>query len=216
MTEEGERGPPSTGAERLEAEPSSHVHHALVQSRMTGGSADDSAEFTGETGDDTIELALTEEDMRALSRAAGEEHAETSLDESALISEGAFLRQQRVRGRGWRPVLWSSGLGIVFGVALGLVADRISTVTIKVPSEATRPVESQESPVRFNNPFDASEVFEFPPGTSDDQARQSVAAVLLQRARDRLGTDAVRSQPRTPGAAADHARIARNTEPRGS
>jgi hypothetical protein len=40
-------------------------------------------------------------------------------------------------------------------------------------------------PTRFTNPFDASEVFVFPPGTTEDAARQSVAEVLLQRARDR-------------------------------
>jgi hypothetical protein len=40
-------------------------------------------------------------------------------------------------------------------------------------------------PVRFTNPFDAGEVFEFPPGTSETQARDAVADLLLQRARDR-------------------------------
>lgn len=41
------------------------------------------------------------------------------------------------------------------------------------------------APVRFKNPFDRSEIFEFPAGTSLEDARQSVAGVLLQRARDR-------------------------------
>lgn len=43
----------------------------------------------------------------------------------------------------------------------------------------------QIPPVRFNNPFDASEVLEFPPGTSDAEARESVANLLIERARDR-------------------------------
>jgi hypothetical protein len=218
MTEEGKHVPPSTETERLEAEASSHVHRAPVQFRVTGGCADHSAEFTDDTGDDTgddtIELALTEEEMLALSRAADEEHAKTSLDKSALSSTVGFLGDRRVRSRRWPPLLSRPVLGIVLGVALGLVANRISTVTIKAPSEATRSADPQESPVRFNNPFDASEVFEFPPGTSDDQARQSVAAVLLQRARDRLGTDAVRSDRPRPGAPADRARLARNSQPR--
>jgi hypothetical protein len=40
-------------------------------------------------------------------------------------------------------------------------------------------------PVRFTNPFDTSEVFEFPPGTSETAARDAVAAFLIQRARER-------------------------------
>jgi len=43
----------------------------------------------------------------------------------------------------------------------------------------------QEAPLRFANPFDPSEVFEFPAGTSEDVARQQVADTLLERARER-------------------------------
>ena len=42
-----------------------------------------------------------------------------------------------------------------------------------------------DEPVRFTNPFDTTEVFQFPSGTSESDARQAVADVLLQRARDR-------------------------------
>ena len=42
-----------------------------------------------------------------------------------------------------------------------------------------------DEPVRFTNPFDTTEVFQFPFGTSESDARQAVADVLLQRARDR-------------------------------
>ena len=42
-------------------------------------------------------------------------------------------------------------------------------------------------PVYFTNPFDATEVFEFPPGTSQSQAHSAVAELLLARARERLG-----------------------------
>lgn len=40
-------------------------------------------------------------------------------------------------------------------------------------------------PVRIANPFDASEVFEFPAGTTPADARAAVADTLLQRARER-------------------------------
>ena len=48
----------------------------------------------------------------------------------------------------------------------------------------------------------------------NEQAHQSVAAILLQRARDRRVADAVKSNPPMPGAAAHRARVARNSEPR--
>ena len=216
MTEEEERVPPSSGAARLEAEEAPNVRHALVRSRMTRASEDDSARFTDDIGDDTIELALTEEDMLALSRAAEEEQAKTSTGRSAPIVTGAYLRDQSVRSRRWLQIIASSVLGIVISVALGVVAHRISMVTITAPSGAEQSAESLDSIVRFSNPFDASEVFEFPPGTSDEQARQSVAAILLQRAHDRQVADAVKSNPAMPGAAAHRARVARNSEPRRS
>lgn len=41
--------------------------------------------------------------------------------------------------------------------------------------------------VRFANPFDPAEVFEFPSDTSEADAREAVASFLLDRARARLG-----------------------------
>ncbi|PZN33651.1 MAG: hypothetical protein DIU71_04535 [Proteobacteria bacterium] len=52
------------------------------------------------------------------------------------------------------------------------------------PDAALAP-EAELPPVLFTNPFDETEVFEFPPGTTQEQARQAVADFLLQRARDR-------------------------------
>jgi hypothetical protein len=36
------------------------------------------------------------------------------------------------------------------------------------------------------NPFDRTEVFEFPPGTSSAEARSAVAVILMDRARARV------------------------------
>ena len=212
MSEEEERVPQSSGVERLDAQAGRHVRQAPVRFRMRRASEDDSAKFSDDI-DDTIELALTEEDMLALSRAAEEEHAETNPRKSALIATRTFLRDQSVRSGRWPTVVASSAIGIVISVALGLVAHRIPTVTNTVPSGAERSAESLDSPVRFSNPFDASEVFEFPPGTSDEQARQSVAAILLQRARDRQEADVVKGNRPMPGGAVHRARMARNSEP---
>jgi hypothetical protein len=47
------------------------------------------------------------------------------------------------------------------------------------------PAESQGAPVRIKNAFDATEVFEFPHGTAESEAREAVGELLLSRARDR-------------------------------
>jgi hypothetical protein len=57
----------------------------------------------------------------------------------------------------------------------------VPAVTAKVPVQPP----PETVPVRFTNPFDTTEVFEFPAGTSEDDARQQIADLLLQRARDR-------------------------------
>ena len=52
-------------------------------------------------------------------------------------------------------------------------------------------------PTLFTNPFDASEVFELPPGTDEDQAREMVADLLIKRAMERQAQlDTRRSQRR--------------------
>ena len=67
-----------------------------------------------------------------------------------------------------------------------LAAPTTSTTT-QVPSGASTSDTGADpsAPVRFRNPFDATEIFEFPPGTSLQEARESVAAVLLERGRER-------------------------------
>ena len=56
-----------------------------------------------------------------------------------------------------------------------------SGVVPAISPERARP------PVRFANPFDRSEVFEFPPGTTRAEARRKVAQLLLDRANGRGG-----------------------------
>jgi hypothetical protein len=189
----------------------------LARFRMTRASKDDSGELHDERYDDTIDLTLSEEDMLALARAAEEELAETSRDKSALVGTGAYPRDESVRSRRWRPWLAASVsaivIGAVLGVAWSVVADLGSPVRFRVPSAATRSTKSLDSPVRFSNPFDASEVFEFPRGTSDEQARRSVAAILAQRARDRQGAGVVSGDPPAPGDV-DRARVAQSSEQR--
>ena len=80
----------------------------------------------------------------------------------------------------------------------------IPVVSTKVPlsSSASQTALPGDSPTRFANPFDSSEVFEFPAGTSEDEARESVAEILFERARERgARTNSIKrvhSRPSTP------------------
>ena len=203
---------------------------------MTKSFEDRSAGFAGEADDDTIELELSPEQMCALLRSVKAEQAAASQVESTPIStpaESASANKNVNVRNGARTGRWplaraASALGIAAAViALGSAAHRAAdrssappAVTIKAPTSsapvAPEPADSQSSPVRFKNPFDASEIFEFPPGTSAAEARQSVAEVLLQRARDRQshrsgGMKRARGDGAARGAAADSTGLVQNS-----
>ena len=48
--------------------------------------------------------------------------------------------------------------------------------------------EALEPPTLFANPFDPSEVFELEPGLTKEEARERVAAILMERARERMAS----------------------------
>jgi hypothetical protein len=134
-----------------------------------------------ESSADTLELMLSPEDMLKLTGAAA--------------PEPALPRA---------PPIFTVRMGLAIGVALGLSAGAWSIYSFshRPPMQARAvqaithsaapepnpviPAPAAPLPVRFANPFDASEIFEFPAGTSEAAAHQSVAELLLQRARERL------------------------------
>jgi hypothetical protein len=59
------------------------------------------------------------------------------------------------------------------------------TLTRSAPQPEWAIPEPSGDPVRFANPFDASETFEFPAGTTETEAREAVADFLLERAMNR-------------------------------
>jgi hypothetical protein len=88
-----------------------------------------------------------------------------------------------------------AGLGTT--VLASFSSDPIAQMAPAPVAAATRPVIAPapvavELPaiptVKFVNPFDASEIFEFPAGTSTDEARDHVATFLMERARHRHAT----------------------------
>jgi len=153
-----------------------------------GGRAD------ADTNVDIIELELKPEELRALTGAA--EHnipRSTIADPTPGLARGSkspnILLDSRVR----------IALLLCISVAVAAVlfaAGRTRVVAPRSPhvdsvvASATpiaRPVPlPTEPPVRFANPFDPTEVFEFAAGTSARDARDAVAKILTERARERL------------------------------
>jgi len=159
-------------------------------------------EFSDDPGEDTIELELSPQDLLTLSRASDEENALAPQLDAMSCAEPA-LKEVSSTAPG-TPRMGRLPLARVAGVlsiaaaviALASAAHR-AVVAPSVTAAATNPsgspaaattrwpAESTNSIVRIRNPFDASEVFDFPPGTSEAEARQAVSNVLLRRARDR-------------------------------
>jgi hypothetical protein len=69
------------------------------------------------------------------------------------------------------------------------VEKRTTIAWTPLPESGQPVVEEEEQapapPTLFANPFDPTEVFELPPGLSKDEAREMVAQILIDRARER-------------------------------
>jgi len=82
----------------------------------------------------------------------------------------------------WKPV--STGIAPTSSIVLA------SSDLQPEPAEVFEPV---GAPVRVANPFDSSEIFEFPYGTSEADAREAIAGFLMERAVSR-GVTATRKR----------------------
>jgi len=83
------------------------------------------------------------------------------------------------------------------------VAQKVDPKPARVGEERAQTAPSAESEAMLiKNPFDRTEAFEFPPGTSKAEAREAVAKLLMERAHDRLPLLAEAS--RRGGATAKH------------
>jgi hypothetical protein len=103
------------------------------------------------------------------------------------------------------------GLAVAFaGVAAGYAvysywkpvgSGRMPTASVvlassDLQSEPADVFEPMGAPVRVANPFDSSETFEFPHGTSEADAREAIAGFLMERAVSR-GVTGVRKRSNT-------------------
>jgi hypothetical protein len=83
------------------------------------------------------------------------------------------------------------------------VAQTVDPKPARVGEERAPTAPSADSDAMLiKNPFDRTEAFEFPPGTSKAEAREAVAKLLMERAHDRLPLLADASRRR--GATAKH------------
>jgi len=146
--------------------------------------------------EDTIELELNAERMLALSRA---DSAIRSNPLQVLSAEKSLSNAPKDQRGAWPAVILPivvaslmSGavayLATIPAQSVQVAANTTAGVKTALPAapETSAPPSVDYTPVRFVNPFDATEVFQFPSGTSETQARQAVAELLLQRAGDRL------------------------------
>ena len=163
----------------------------------------DSAGLADDTEEDTIELMLHPQELGALSRAAAEGCSESAPAEAVEMRPrpGSSHSESRrgpakldLKLRLRRIPFESATVIAVIAITLASAAYRsASTPTQRAEDRLAYVSRSEETtsaprgdPVRIRNPFDPSEVFEFPPGTSEAVARASAANLLLERGRERL------------------------------
>ncbi|MEJ1963400.1 MAG: hypothetical protein WDO56_18335 [Gammaproteobacteria bacterium] len=155
----------------------------------------------------TIELELSTAEVRALTcpettppdSSRAPDLAEQATSEALCVprieaTNTAACAPARAHRR-LAPVAGAFGIAIAtasLGGVAYIAANHPQTMPVlakEAPPIATAatPIEpqAQSAPVTFRNPFDASEVFEFPPGTPQPEARRKVAELLSQRAQER-------------------------------
>ena len=137
---------------------------------------------------DTIEVELSALDARKFSEALASGSAAADPQAGGGKADGPKPDKRLKIALG----IAAPALALLAGVAY-LAAKPVYTTPPPVPVVVqAEPVEDPAPPpeapaelVRFKNPFDHREVFEFPAGTTKAEARDKVAQILLDRARER-------------------------------
>lgn len=176
-----------------------HVEQAQTFRKMRGAQREE----------DTIELQVNAAQLQELWRAAYPENTDIPPTEAVPAPE---LLRRHARWTTFAAAAAMSAIssGITYLATTRALASRAAEPPRLSESLAASPAPqvepARELPVTFVNPFDAAEVFEFPPATSEAEARDAVAELLLQRARDRQ-TEAemrLRSRQSADGKKPDH------------
>lgn len=157
-----------------------HIERASVFKQMRGV----------KRHDDTVRPKFDTPELRAL------EHAASGA--STIPHPGDHVRpsQRGVHLSRWAAVVIVVALAGVSSAVTYIAMSRAETAPVgelHTAKAIVAPVppphaEPRQVPVKFVNPFDPTEVFEFPPSTSQNAARAAVREHLLQRARARLAS----------------------------
>jgi len=140
-------------------------------------------------GEDTIDMELTAAQQLELSQAAGAAARPPAIVPGKLGHDSFVCR----RSERIDFVCTLTFVALVLGVttAIGwralVVQPTAPPVALAVPVARAPAANAQPqgTVVQVVNPFDATEVFEFQAGTTESEARNAVAELLLQRARER-------------------------------
>jgi hypothetical protein len=147
--------------------------------------------------EEIAEIELSAEQLRGLTqtRRSAAPAANATLTAPSQAAAAEIAAPPGV-GR-WKAAAAFTGMGSVLALAatIGYQGMR-SAPAVPPPAPAVEQIEepqppqviaqvSEEPPVLVPNPFDKSEVFEFPAGTTPDAARAAIADTLLERARER-------------------------------
>jgi hypothetical protein len=154
------------------------------------------------SGLDTMPAAQAEMDARDLRRLTddflGKPTEPTAAGQQpATVSRAATKTGPISRARNFRaPLVLLLSIAVVGVIAAGVLRESDKRAAALPPPPAVVPaaeplplVQAAEvappEPVVLVNPFDATEKFTFPPGTSKADARDQMATLLLQRAMER-------------------------------
>ncbi len=160
--------------------------------------------------DDTIELQLTAEQLLDLWHAAEAAERTTPAQMPAVVEPGpvspALSSPQplfKVNSTSssprwqWTPTAKVAATVVAYAAFAWWSASEFAKELQPRPHVVAKPIvaipraavaaTSSAPDVQIVNPFDATEVFQFPPGSSKDESREKVAQILLQRARERQG-----------------------------
>ena len=155
---------------------------SLTMRRGGTQSVNDPSMVSPAFGEDTIDLQLTPAQMLELSQA-----------EPAVVVAPAPTSPSRFRHWRQTPIAKMAGSTIAVAALAWWCGSQLAGQP-PPPRAAVRPAvipravliaQSPSQAVHLVNPFDATEVFEFPAGTSAAESREQVAQTLLQRARER-------------------------------
>ncbi len=157
---------------------------------MTGGPESPSAPGRyRELGEDTVELELSEAEQLELAR-AGEPSFRPQPEAPSGPGYDTFV-YTRTRRADVAGTITFAALVCAVTLAAGwhILGEEPGAHAVAsaptTPVADTAPVQPVRAAVLVPNPFDATEIFEFPADTGDTEAKTAVAELLLRRAQER-------------------------------